>query len=177
MDRQKQLRRRFVKPAFEEMGCTDRHRAYPYARAGSGAARSRACSMARSGWLAQSRRTPLTNQPRAKLGLSASARSTSPIMAADILAEIGQHKGGKARTPGSSPCFHRERLPSEIDSPCGGLSRLFGPAVIRAAGGKSPPKRVPARNADRARSPDRANLSRENPVFRRRANEISSARR
>jgi hypothetical protein len=41
-----------------------------------------------------SRRTPLVRQPLAKLGLSASARSTKCHRRADVLVEIGQREGG-----------------------------------------------------------------------------------
>ena len=46
-------------------------------------------------------------QPRAKLGLSARARSTSADHRADVLAEIGQREGGIRQDAGSSPATSR----------------------------------------------------------------------
>ena len=51
------------------------------------------CSIARSCWPAHVRSGPLVAQPRAKLGLSASAARSEPI-ASDVLAEKGQREGG-----------------------------------------------------------------------------------
>ena len=86
---------------------------------------------------------------------------------ADILAEIRQHKGGvgeDARVV-AAPL---ERPPSKIDAPCGGRAPdLRSSRRRRAASGRSPPRPVPARNADRVAIACSSNSSASNsPLFR-----------
>jgi hypothetical protein len=96
------------------------------ARAGSGVARSRD-ARSRSGWPAQSLRTPLQNQPRAKLGLSASARSTSPIIAPISSPRAASTKAALASARVVLPRL--ERLPGKIAGFAAGYLRHFGPAL------------------------------------------------
>jgi hypothetical protein len=61
---------------------------------------------------------PLMCQPRAKLGLSASARSANAIMAADVFAEIRQSEGG-IRQAGWIVAGYFDGAPGENRCPSG----------------------------------------------------------
>ena len=79
-----------------------------------------------------------------------------PDHGADILAEISQHEGGVGED-GRVVLPDLERLPSKIDALAAICLRLLGPAVKdEPAVAERRPGRVPARNADRSRSPARA---------------------
>ena len=110
------------------------------------------CSIAISGWPAHQPSTPLMCQPRAKLGLSASARSTRRHHGTDVLAEIGQRNRGIARIPGSSPATSSARRARSAPSRRS-ASGLRCSRLDSAEAGKPRPRRARAHNADRARSP------------------------
>ena len=71
-------------------------------------------------------------QPRAKLGLSASARSTNADHRADVLAEIAQREGG-IRQDARIVAGHFQGAPGEIGALPAVRLRIFAPAVDQAA--------------------------------------------
>src|SRR5438132_7082905 len=78
---------------FDEIGHAHGVRGTPTRSRGLSLSEVSMCSIARSGWPAQALRTPLTNQPRAKLGVS-QRPVDQPDHGVDILAELTQYMGG-----------------------------------------------------------------------------------
>jgi hypothetical protein len=68
-----------------------------------------ACSIASSGWPAQCLKQALTYQPRAKLGLRDSARSTRVLIAPMSSPKNASARAALTKTPGSSPATWRDR--------------------------------------------------------------------
>ena len=82
----KELCRRLIEAAFEEERGSDRGQSRREALAWVEAQRSLEMLDRQVGSPAQALSNPLRSQPRAKLGLSARARSTSAISHVDVLA-------------------------------------------------------------------------------------------
>lgn len=144
LNRQEQLRRRFVKLAFEEMGFADQAQRRTRALARAQPQRSLGMLDREIVLTAPEPQNATQNQPREKLGVSVSARSTSHH-GADILAENGQNKGGVGQDA-RVVSRHLERLAP--------VSASINCAVMRT-GSQSP---VRARHAPPPETPDRSGM-------------------
>ena len=140
---------RFVESPGEEMGRRrSRHSGRPLRSRGLRRSEVSTCSIARSGCPANSLRKPLIHQPRAKLGLSASARSTNSIMAPMSSPKVAEHIGSVGED--ARVVAGDFEAPAERDRcPCAGCRPVLRPSrhdeamvAMRRPGKRGPVMRI-----------------------------------
>ena len=123
LDRAEQFRHRLVEPPVDEICRANPHERRAHARARAEAQRGLDMLDRNIGLTGPNPEEPLTYQPRAKLGLSASARSTSAIIAPISSPKYARQRR-RCQDVGSSPPL--QGPPGKIDALLAVCCRILG---------------------------------------------------